>query len=196
MPPPDSDVEADSHLLRRVAAGDAVAARALYQLYATRVYSTIRRLIGDDVLAHDLSQEAWVRVFRALPQFRGDSAFSLWLHRIAVNGALQARRRFARHRWTEESLDQTVACAPRQEEDAERSLASDRIETALAQLPEGMRAVIVLHDVEGYTHAEIGAALRVSAGTSKSQLFKARIRMRELLGSGMNPEIADEPSTT
>ena len=169
------DIEAQ--LIRDASHGDGRAIRALYDRYAPRVYAVVRRIAGDDDLAQDYAQEAWIRAIRALPSFRGDSRFSTWLHRIAVNSALQAVRK-AKTRTRREGQPPDVIPVPPQVGDA---LLERRLEEALDRLPEGMRKVLILHDVEGYTHEEIGDALGVTAGTSKSQLFKARAKMRGLL---------------
>jgi len=167
----------ESQIIRQAAEGDARAIRALYDRYAPRVYAVVRRIAGDDDLAQDYAQEAWIRAFRALPTFRGDSRFSTWLHRIAVNAALQALRKAETRRKHEGPLPETVPVAPSRSD----SLLQMRLERALDGLPEGMRRVLILHDVEGYTHEEIGDVLGVTSGTSKSQLFKARAKMRAML---------------
>lgn len=167
----------DSQLIRLAADGDARAIRSLYDRYAPRVYAVVRRIAGDDDLAQDYAQEAWIRAIRALPTFRGDSRFSTWLHRIAVNSALQALRKADTRRKRESPAPADVAIAPMHAD----SLLQKRLERALDGLPEGMRRVLILHDVEGYTHDEIGDVLGVTAGTSKSQLFKARAKMRAML---------------
>jgi RNA polymerase sigma-70 factor (ECF subfamily) len=167
----------DLELIRQAQQGDAGAIRELHGRHASRVYSVIRRLAGEDALAEDWSQEAWIRVFRALPSFRGESRFTTWLHRIAVNSALHGRRwreRRARH---EAPLPPTLAS----EQPGDQPVLRMRLERALEKLPDRMRQVLVLHDVEGYTHEEIAEFMGVTPGTSKSQLFKARARMRELL---------------
>ncbi|HEX7050629.1 MAG TPA: sigma-70 family RNA polymerase sigma factor [Longimicrobiales bacterium] len=169
--------ESEERLIRRATAGDDGAIRALYRRYAPRVYAIARRFAGDDALAEDWAQETWVRAIRALPTFRGDARFSTWLHRVAVNTALQGRRQRERRTRCEEPLP--VALPGRAAGD--RTLLRIRLEEALERLPAGMREVLLLHDVEGYTHEEIGELLGVAPGTSKSQLFKARARMRELL---------------
>jgi RNA polymerase sigma-70 factor (ECF subfamily) len=142
------------------------------------VYAVVRRIAGEDALAEDWSQEAWIRVFRALPGFRGQAKFSTWLHRVAVNSALQGRRKVMRHADREVQLQPVLAAAasPRGQ-----VFLRARLERAIERLPDRMRQVLVLHDVEGYTHEEVGEMLGVTAGTSKSQLFKARARMREVL---------------
>ena len=167
----------EADLIRLAADGDARAIRSLYDRYAPRVYAVVRRIAGDEDLAQDFAQEAWIRAIRALPTFRGDSRFSTWLHRIAVNAALQSLRKQQTRKKRETSKPADVAIAPKTKD----SLLQKRLEQALDGLPEGMRRVLILHDVEGYTHEEIGDALGVTAGTSKSQLFKARAKMRAML---------------
>lgn len=151
---------------------------ALYNRYAPRVYAVVRRIAGEDGLADDWAQEAWVRAFRALPGFRGDAAFSTWLHRVAVNSALQGKRKRSRHEVREEPLP---AVLPGPEQGRESTVLRISLERAMERLPDGMRRVLVLHDVEGFTHEEIGDMLGIAAGTSKSQLSKARAKMRVLL---------------
>jgi RNA polymerase sigma-70 factor (ECF subfamily) len=169
----------EAQLVRHACDGDASAIRALYDRYAPRVYAVVRRIAGDDDLAQDYAQEAWIRAIRALPTFRGDARFSTWLHRIAVNSALQALRRSDTRRKREAPMPDAVPIGPRLGD----SLLEQKLETAMDALPPGMRQVLILHDVEGYTHEEIGDVLGVASGTSKSQLFKARARMRALLSS-------------
>ncbi len=134
------------------------------------LYAVVRRIAGDDDLAQDYAQEAWIRAIRALPTFRGDARFSTWLHRIAVNSALQAVRRAESRHKREAPMPESPAVA----QPSRDALLSQRLEWALDLLPERMRKVLILHDVEGYTHDEIGELLGTAAGTSKSQLFKAR----------------------
>ena len=169
----------EAQLIRRAGDGDALAVRALYERYAPRVYAVVRRIAANDDLAQDYAQEAWIRAMRALPTFRGDARFSTWLHRIAVNAALQAVRRAGTRSKREAPMPETVPVEPMLRD----TLLQKRLEAALDRLPEGMRQVLILHDVEGYTHEEIGEVLGIAAGTSKSQLFKARAKMRALLGS-------------
>jgi len=179
----------ETEILNRARDGDPDAVRELYRRYAGRVYTVVRRLAGDDALAEDWAQEAWIRALRALPAFRGDSRFSTWLHRIAVNTALHGRRWRERRAGREVSLQSSLASSDRR---AERTVARLAIEDALARLPAGMRRVLVLHDVEGYTHEEIGEMLGVAPGTSKSQLFKARAKMRALLRPGRGAPNGEE----
>ena len=168
----------DLQLIEHAKLGDGGAVRALYQRHAPRVYAVVRRLAGEDALAEDWAQEAWIRALRALPSFRGESQFTTWLHRIAVNSALHGRRTRERRAGREDPMEASEAChAP----EGDRTVLRLRLERAMERLPEGMRRVLVLHDVEGYTHEEIAAMLGVNPGTCKSQLFKARARMRALL---------------
>jgi RNA polymerase sigma-70 factor (ECF subfamily) len=174
----------ETQLIQSAKRGDGGAIQALYRLHASRVYAVVRRLAGEDDLAEDWAQEAWIRVVRALPGFREESRFSTWLHRIAVNTALHARRSRERRAGREEPLEDDAHPARQTGEDA---LLRMRLERAIEQLPEGMRRVLVLHDVEGYTHEEIGEMLGIAAGTCKSQLFKARARMRGMLAPARDP---------
>src|SRR5438477_9379521 len=169
-----SAMEAEQDLIQRAREGERTAIEALYQKYSPRVYAVVRRLAGEDALAEDWAQEAWVRAIRALPKFRGDAQFSTWLHRIAVNIALHGQRWRARRAGREEDLPVSVPSSAGQS----HTLLKVRMERALAALPERMRQVIVLHDVEGHTHEEIAEMLGIMPGTSKSQLFKARAHMR------------------
>jgi RNA polymerase sigma-70 factor, ECF subfamily len=174
----------DKHLLALAAEGDPRAIRTLYDRFSPRVYAVVRRIAGDDDLAQDYAQEAWIRAIRALPTFRGDARFSTWLHRIAVNAALQALRKAETRRKREAPIAEgaappDVTVAPHEGD----AFLQQRLESALDRLPEGMRRVLILHDVEGYTHEEIGDVLGVTAGTSKSQLSKARAKMREMLSA-------------
>ncbi len=173
------EILSEAQLIRRAGDGDARAVRALYERYSPRVYAVVRRIAANDDLAQDYAQEAWIRAMRALPTFRGDSRFSTWLHRIAVNAALQAVRRAGTRTRREAPMPEAVPVGP----GVRDSLLQRRLEDALDRLPQGMRQVIILHDVEGYTHEEIGEMLGIASGTSKSQLFKARAKMRSLLGS-------------
>jgi len=178
----------ESELIERAKRGDEAAIRALYERHSPRVYAVVRRLAGDDALAEDWAQDAWVQALRGLHRFRNESRFSTWLYRIAVNSALQGRRSRERRTQLEDPLPVTVpARSP-----ADRPLLRVRLERALDALPERMRQVLVLYDVEGYTHAEIAEALGVTTGTSKSQLFKARAKMRELLAASPVAAVLEE----
>lgn len=178
----------EAEYIQRARHGDGAAIRELYNRYAPRVYAVVRRLAADDALAEDWAQETWVRAIRALPQFRGDARFSTWLHRIAVNSALHGRR------WRERRVSRETPLAPSLAATSPPRQTELRVtlERALDALPDGMRQVLVLHDVEGYTHEEIAGFLGVTPGTSKSQLFKARARMRRLLQAGSETANGEE----
>jgi len=167
----------EAQLIRQACEGNGSAVRTLYERYAPRVYAVVRRIAGEEDLAQDYAQEAWIRAIRALPTFRGDARFSTWLHRIAVNAALQALRKADTRRKREAPMPEAIPVHPAEGD----ALLGNLLEEAMDQLPDGMRQVLILHDVEGYTHEEIGEFLGVTSGTSKSQLFKARAKMRETL---------------
>jgi len=176
-----NSVASDDELIRRVRRGDREAVGVLYERHAARVYAIVRRLSGDDEQAADWAQEAWLRVFRALPTFRGDAQFTTWLHRIAVNAALQGQRANQRLRSRFEDYERVPEMSGR----SDSPMIRISVERAIDRLPAGMRRVLVLHDIEGYTHEEIGELLGVNAGTCKSQLFKARAKLREILDPAM-----------
>jgi RNA polymerase sigma-70 factor (ECF subfamily) len=139
----------------------------------------VRRLVGGDAdLAADIAQEVWIQIFRALPSYRGDSQFGTWAHRIAVNRTLNALRKTRRLANLETEVREDSASF---EPDHDRTFVAQSIEDAAAKLSPGARAVFMLHDVEGYTHEEIALELGITAGGSKSQLFKARAKLRKLL---------------
>ena len=164
--PDDRDLAA-----RFCASGDEAAFRALYARHAPAVYALLRRLVGDD--AEDALQETWMRAARRLHAFRGESALRTWVIGIAMNAAREIWR----------------GREPKSTEEPERPghpRADDALDLqhAVAALPEGYRAVLLLHDSWGYTHAEVGALLGVDEGTSKSQLAHARAAVRRRLGRG------------
>lgn len=179
-------------LIQQAQEGEQRAMRELYRRYSPRVYAIVKRLAGDDALAEDWAQEAWVRIFRALGTFRGDSRFTTWLHRIAVNSALHGKRWRDRRTIREAPLDDTIAGRTHTDD----VLLRMKLEKTLNTLPERMRQVLVLHDIEGFTHEEIAEFLGVTAGTSKSQLFKARARMRELLRPALTRAYGEEACLT
>src|SRR3954469_7432758 len=165
--------------IRRAIEGDETALRALWSRHAPHIDMVVRRLVGfDPDLAEDIAQEVWIQIFRALPSYRGDSQFSTWAHRIAVNRTLNALRRSRRLAAIETTVEEDTASV---EMDTERSFLASSIEAATAKLSPGARTVFVLHDVEGYTHEEIAQELGITSGGSKSQLFKARAKLRKLL---------------
>ena len=173
----------DLELARAVAAGDALAFEELYHQHNRRVYSLCLRMVGNITQAEDLTQEVFLQVYRKIGSFRGDSAFTTWLHRLTVNQVLMHfRKRGVKLEHTSEEGDFTnVVETPLQS--TRRISMVDRLalEKAIGELPPGYKTVFVLHDIEGYEHEEISEMLKVSVGTSKSQLHKARMRLRELL---------------
>ncbi len=173
-------MDSESLTVQRAIAGDEAAMRALWSRHAPHIDVVVRRLVGGDHdLAADIAQEVWIQIFRALPTYRGDSQFGTWAHRIAVNrtlNALRQRRRLASLE-TNDVDEETAAVEP----EAERNIIAASIEAATAQLSPGARAVFIMHDVEGFTHEEIATSLGITAGGSKSQLFKARAKLRRLL---------------
>ena len=166
----------------------------LYRRHYRRVYSLCLRMTQNVSEAEDLAQEAFVQLFRKIGSFRGESAFTTWLHRLTVNQVLMHfRKRSVRDEKTTaegETPDQTVMGT----ENPNRMPVVDRIalDNAIAQLPPGYRTVFVLHDVEGYEHEEIGRMLGCAVGTSKSQLHKARMKLRNLLKRQSSTQVADK----
>jgi RNA polymerase sigma-70 factor, ECF subfamily len=166
-------------LIARVRAGDGAAERALYDAHVDRVYRLAFRLAGDDELARDFTQETFIRAFDKLDGFRGDAALSTWLHAIATSVVLNGLRKVKRFRGRETDLEAADGVSGGARE-AEPDLKL-RLNAAIDGLPEKYRLVFVMHDVEGYTHEEIGAALGVETGTSKAQLSRARAKLRHAL---------------
>ncbi|MGQ0767051.1 MAG: RNA polymerase sigma factor [Gemmatimonadota bacterium] len=169
----------ERNLIDRVRAGDRDAEYALYRLHAPRVYRLIYRLCGDEDLTSDLTQDAFVRAFSQLERFRGDASFGTWLHRIAVNLTLNARRSEQRRAKWFAPLD-AAESAEGKSADIDPDFAQS-LEGAIGELTEGQRVVFVMHAMEGYTHVEISEVLGISEGTSKGRLFHARARLRQLL---------------
>ncbi|WP_425600115.1 RNA polymerase sigma factor [Pseudoxanthomonas mexicana] len=179
---PDAAAAVDSALARSAASGDMQAFEALYRRHAGRVHGVIQRLVGfHGARAEDLTQEAFVRAWQALPAFRFESAFGTWLHRLAVNTALmelRSRRNGPRFDEDEDVLD-GIGLA---DSAGQATALSMDLERAVATLPPRARAVLVLYDVEGWKHEEIAAELGMAVGSSKAQLHRARHLLRERLG--------------
>lgn len=172
---PEGAAEQDLADAAGAAGGDTEAFERLYRRHVAHVHSMCRRMIGD-AEADDVTQEVFVRLWRKIELFRGDSAFGTWLYRLAVNVILGRRTVIGSYRSRFPGVDPTgLPIAGRR---TTPELRMD-FETAIARLPEGARKVFVLHDIEGYTHEEIGTLLDVTAGTSKSQLHRARMALRE-----------------
>ena len=178
MTKPSDGMETDHLLIRRAIDGDERALRQLWSQYAPRIDAVVQRLAGDPDLAADIAQEVWMQIFRALHTYRGDAQFGTWAHRIAVNRTLNALRKVRRLGKLEVEIEDETAMV---EDDNDRSFVAASIERAAARLPDGARTVFLLHDVEGYTHEDIAAELGITVGASKSQLFKARAKLRRLL---------------
>jgi RNA polymerase sigma-70 factor (ECF subfamily) len=173
---------ADSADVALAAAGDRRAFERLYAAHVNRVFTLCARMCGSKSRGEELTQDVFVRAWEKLPQFRGDSAFSTWIHRVAVNIVLTDRKNEgrARRRMKEEDEDGGVdlfasaAATPRE---------ADRLDlsAAIENLPPGARQIFVLHDVEGYKHEEIAELCGITAGGSKAQLHRARLLLREAL---------------
>lgn len=166
-------------LVARAIEGDPAAQRALYDTHVDRVYRLAYRVAGDDELARDFTQEAFIRAFDRLPTFRRESSFGTWLYTIAMSVCLNGIRSVRRLRTREVVLDAAESLGSR-ERHADPDL-KDRLHKAIEDLPQGYRTVFLMHDLEGYTHEEIGEVLGIQSGTSKAQLFRARARLREVL---------------
>jgi RNA polymerase sigma-70 factor (ECF subfamily) len=166
-------------LVERACAGDEAAFEALYRGNVGRVYGLCLRMVGEQVAAEELTQDVFVRAWQKLSLFRGDSAFSTWLHRLAVNVVLQSLRTRKRREARVRSTDDVTALAG-STRPAQVGKRLD-LERALDTLPDGARRVFVLHDIEGYKHAEIADMTGTAVGTSKAQLHRARRLLREVL---------------
>ncbi|MFT3763490.1 MAG: sigma-70 family RNA polymerase sigma factor [Pseudoxanthomonas sp.] len=176
-------VDADHALARRAAGGDMGAFESLYRRHAGRVHGAIARLVGGHgARAEDLTQEAFVRAWQALPKFRFESAFTTWLHRLAVNTALmELRSRRSGPRFDDDGEETLADIGAVDTAGHGAALAMD-LERAVATLPPRARAVLVLHDVEGWKHEEIAVELDMAVGSSKAQLHRARQLLRARLG--------------
>lgn len=169
----------ERELIGRVLAGDPGAERALYDAHVDRVFRLAYRMAGDMDRAQDYTQETFIRAFSRLRDFRGEAALSTWLGSIAISVTLNGLRKVRRQNEREIALDDAMPAA-RGAREAEPDL-KERLNRAIDGLPDGYRAVFLMHDVEGYTHEEIASSLGVHPGTSKAQLFRARARLRESL---------------
>ena len=186
--PPTSDFE----LAQAAASGDMRSFEELYEKHHRRVYSLCLRMTQNVAEAEDLTQEAFIQLFKKIGSFRGESAFTTWLHRLTVNQVLMHfRRRNVRMEQTTDDGDVPVQIV-KGTEDPSRMPVMDRIalDNAIAKLPPGYRSVFVLHDVEGHEHEEIARLLGCSVGTSKSQLHKPRMKLRTLLKRQKPPRMA------
>ncbi|HEY1552785.1 MAG TPA: sigma-70 family RNA polymerase sigma factor [Kofleriaceae bacterium] len=170
----------DVELIAACRRGEARAMEMLYHQFKRRVFGMAHRIVGAND-AEEVAQEVFVRVFRGLAAFRGDSALSTWIYRLTVNASLSHLARRGRRQEVQANDEVLADVAAPPEVTRDPGLAN-RIEIALQALPAGYRAILVLHDVEGLSHEECATILECRVGTCKSQLHKARARMRELLG--------------
>jgi RNA polymerase sigma-70 factor (ECF subfamily) len=179
--------------IRLAQRGNAAAFEDLYRTHSPRVFALCLRMVRDPAEAEDLTQEAFLQVYRKIQTFRGESSFSTWLHRVTVNIVLMRLRRKKRSEVSleENSEGNDEATSPGKEfggTDLRLTGSIDRInlQRAIEQLPAGFKSIFILHDVQGYKHEEIGEILGCSSGNSKSQLHKARMRLRALLKRGLH----------
>lgn len=201
--PGSFDNAALNAIIQRAQTGDSAAFEIIYRQYASRVYALCLRMLRDPVEAEDLTQEAFLQLFRKLNTFRGESAFSTWLHRLTVNLVLMRLRK--------KSLPTVSIEATADQNDEIDSPAIDvgapdlllegsidrlLLERCIEQLPAGYRSIFVLHDIQGYRHDEIAKIVGRSVGDSKSQLHKARMRLRELLHEAQREKARSERLTS
>jgi len=177
----------EAEAIERAKSGDAECFEALYGFHKRRVYSLCLRMTGNTAEAEDLTQEAFLQLYRKLGTFRGESAFSTWLHRMTVNVVLmQLRKKGLPQVSLDEVMEPQHEDGPKKDIGAQDNVLAgsiDRVnlERAVENLPPGYRIVFVLHDVEGYEHNEIAEMMGCSIGNSKSQLHKARLKLRDML---------------
>ena len=176
----------EAEAIERAKQGDGEAFEALYNLHKRRVYSLCLRMTANTAAAEDLTQEAFLQLFRKISTFRGESAFSTWLHRMAVNVVLMQLRKKGLPVVALEETMETEEEGPRKEPGAEDlnlagSIDRMQLQQSIGALPPGYRMIFLLHDVEGYEHNEIAEMVGCSIGNSKSQLHKARMKLREFL---------------
>jgi RNA polymerase sigma-70 factor (ECF subfamily) len=172
----------DTELVAAIRRGDPGSREALYHRYKRRVFALAVRIVGAGD-AEEVSQEAFIRIFRGLPKFRGDSALGTWIYRLSVNAALSHRARRGAVPSAANDPEVQIAAALIEGPPSGDAVLRARLERALWQLPVGYRTVIILHDVEGLEHEEVAQILGCHVGTSKSQLHKARARLREILAA-------------
>lgn len=183
--------DADLVLAQRASAGDMSAFEEIYEKHHRRVYSICLRMLQSPSEAEDLTQDVFIQLYRKIGSFRGDSAFTTWLHRMTVNQVLMHfRKRTVKFEKTTEEGETPVQVV-NGSDNPRRMQIVDKIalENAIDQLPDGYKRVFVLHDIEGYEHEEVAKLLGCSVGTSKSQLHKARLKLRKLLQRKANPKL-------
>jgi RNA polymerase sigma-70 factor, ECF subfamily len=180
--PRDLELLTEAQLVERARTGDEAAFRSLYDAHVDRVYRLAYRMAGEDDLARDFTQETFVRVHQRLGQFRGESAFGTWLHAIAVSVSLNGLRRRRRDAARETDLEGMELGYSPSQIGAE---IKERLGQAIDGLPEIYRTVFLMHDLEGFNHQEIAAALEMAEGTSKARLSRARAKLRTALGGAL-----------
>lgn len=174
-------LDAEARWIAAACQGDSQAYERLYRLHVDRIHGLCLRLVGGNrPLAEELTQQAFVRAWRKLPSFRGEARFSTWMHRLTVNLVLSDRRSANRRRQRERPAEEAAGYDWISDRDVRVALTRD-LERAIADLPDGARAVLVLHDIEGYRHAEIAERMGIAEGTSKAQLHRARKLLRAAL---------------
>ena len=179
----DRPQESDFELAKRAAGGDGRAFEELYRRHYRRVYALTLRMMGNPTEAEDMTQDVFLQLYNKIGMFRGESAFTTWLHRMTVNQVLMHFRKKSTRSELLTDEGETPVQIVKGTENPGTMPVIDRIslEKALQQLPPGYRTVFVLHDVEGYEHYEISGMLGIAEGTSKSQLHKARLKLRQLI---------------
>jgi len=181
---------ADQDLIKRVLAGDALAERQLYESHVDRVFRLAYRMTGDATQAEDLTQDTFIRAFDRLADYRGESAFGGWLHRVATSvilTALQKRKRLQSVESLHEDMSNLPGTGRAEDPDLRRTL-----NRAVSELDDDQRLVFVMHEMEGYSHQEIAAAMGTPVGTAKARLSRARQKLREMLSgpdSGLSLEM-------
>jgi RNA polymerase sigma-70 factor (ECF subfamily) len=181
----------DLTLARLAAEGDMAAFEEIYLRHHRRVYAICLRMLQNASEAEDLTQDVFIQLYRKISSFRGDSAFTTWLHRMTVNQVLMhfRKRNVKFEKTTEEGETPDQIVAGTANPDRMRIVDKIALENAIAQLPEGYKNVFLLHDVQGFEHEEVAKILGCSVGTSKSQLHKARLKLQKLLGKKANPRL-------
>ena len=177
------EVPDDSELVAAAIQGDRLAFTQLLERHGREVYGLVLRLTRDHELASDVAQETWIRAWKGLSTFRGDAAFTTWLYRIAVNTAATARRRQARHRQTAltDIVEPEDRTHPQPEGRADQLELRRRLSQALGHLPPGLRTVVIMKDVYGWSHLEISTALDISVTAAKVRLHRAHQRLQKYL---------------
>ena len=187
----DVSTAKDVELARVAARGNMTAFEEIYKRHHRRVYSVCLRMLQNVSEAEDLTQDVFIQLYRKIGSFRGDSAFTTWLHRMTVNQVLMHfRKRSVKYeRTTEEGETPIQMVAGTSNPERMRIVDKIALDNAIEQLPAGYKNVFVLHDVEGFEHVEVARILGCSVGTSKSQLHKARLKLRKLLKKKANPRL-------